>query len=428
MTRPPRPAPRPSARPRRSVRSGRRSTRSCSARTTTTRTRWATSASRRSRRSTGATSGWTSPGSTAGTCTTARSSRDSRSTRTAASRRSRSCARGSSTTRTRSAPPPASAAATCSGSPPGRGVVHSEMFPLLDDAGPNPLELFQIWLNLPAADKMTDPYFTMLWDHDIPRVTADPAVDGRSVIAGRLGDVDAPPPPPNSWASRPEADLAIWLIRLDAGATWTMPAATGPRHGAHALLLRGRRRSTSTARTIGADTAALLEPHRDVALTAGADRGAVPPAPGPPDRRAGRALRPVRDEHPRRARAGVHRLPRHGVRRLAVARPTTPCTRGSRAASPATRTGGSRRSTERRSGQLCSWLGLMLQSPRIENSFDWFANAPCRARRSTCPDRGSTTRAPSSPRPPSAAGRRSSGPGSCRAWPNGFDARRSTSA
>src|SRR6185503_5807865 len=99
----------------------------------------------------------------------------------------------------------------------GGGIVHSEMFPLLDDAGPNPLELFQIWLNLPAVDKLTDPYFTMLWDHDVPRVATTDS-DGRSaevsVIAGRLGTVDAPPPPPNSWASRPEADVAIWLIRL----------------------------------------------------------------------------------------------------------------------------------------------------------------------------------------------------------------------
>src|SRR6266849_1718782 len=51
----------------------------------------------------------------------------------------------------------------------GAGVVHSEMFPLLDAKGPNTLELFQIWLNLPGKDKLVPPYFTMFWDRDIPR-------------------------------------------------------------------------------------------------------------------------------------------------------------------------------------------------------------------------------------------------------------------
>ncbi|MEY4230695.1 MAG: hypothetical protein RLZZ362_1544, partial [Actinomycetota bacterium] len=37
-----------------------------------------------------------------------------------------------------------------------------------------------------------------------------------------------PSPPPHSWASRAESDLAIWHLRLDDGATWTMPAAAGP--------------------------------------------------------------------------------------------------------------------------------------------------------------------------------------------------------
>jgi quercetin 2,3-dioxygenase len=108
----------------------------------------------------------------------------------------------------------------------GKGIVHCEMFPLLDRDGPNPLELFQIWLNLPAADKMVDPYFTMLWDEQLPRHVVD--ADGRraevTVIAGRLEGLQPPAAPPDSWASQPEADLAIWHLVLDAGASWTLPA------------------------------------------------------------------------------------------------------------------------------------------------------------------------------------------------------------
>ncbi len=113
----------------------------------------------------------------------------------------------------------------------GKGVVHSEMFPLLDATGPNDLELFQIWLNLPAVDKMSDPYFTMLWHDDIPQVSLVDE-DGRTtsvtVVAGALDGHTPPPPPPSSWAARAEADVAIWVVRMEPGATVELPAAHGP--------------------------------------------------------------------------------------------------------------------------------------------------------------------------------------------------------
>jgi redox-sensitive bicupin YhaK (pirin superfamily) len=113
----------------------------------------------------------------------------------------------------------------------GKGIVHSEMFPLLDREAPNPLELFQIWLNLPAADKLVEPYFTMLWSDSLPVVRHTDG-DGRTtevtVIAGSLDGRAAPPPPPDSYAAHPEADIAILHVRLEAGARWTLPPAAGP--------------------------------------------------------------------------------------------------------------------------------------------------------------------------------------------------------
>ena len=113
----------------------------------------------------------------------------------------------------------------------GKGIVHAEMFPLLDEKNDNPLELFQIWLNLPARSKMSDPHFTMFWSQDIPRVTATDA-EGRTtdiaVVAGRLQDAGAPlAPPPDSWAAQADADVAIWTLRMAPGARWTLPPAAG---------------------------------------------------------------------------------------------------------------------------------------------------------------------------------------------------------
>ena len=110
----------------------------------------------------------------------------------------------------------------------GAGIVHSEMFPLVERERENTLELFQIWLNLPSKSKFVAPYFTMLWNRDVPRHRAQDAA-GRSVevtvVAGMLGAERPPAPPPNSWASAPDADVAIWTLRFDAGARFELPPA-----------------------------------------------------------------------------------------------------------------------------------------------------------------------------------------------------------
>jgi redox-sensitive bicupin YhaK (pirin superfamily) len=110
----------------------------------------------------------------------------------------------------------------------GAGIVHAEMFPLRQTAEANPVELFQIWLNLPQKKKMVRPYFTMLWADAIPVhrfVDAAGKVAVVTTIAGALDGKVPPPAPPDSWASQPGADVAIWTIELEAGASWTLPSA-----------------------------------------------------------------------------------------------------------------------------------------------------------------------------------------------------------
>lgn len=110
----------------------------------------------------------------------------------------------------------------------GAGVVHAEMFPLVKREQDNPLELFQLWLNLPKASKFADPHFSMFWSDTIPTEEVRDAAGRKAtvrVVAGSFGASHAPPPPPQSWAARADSDVAIWTIALEAGAKLTLPAA-----------------------------------------------------------------------------------------------------------------------------------------------------------------------------------------------------------
>lgn len=111
----------------------------------------------------------------------------------------------------------------------GKGVQHSEMFPLLKKEEENPMELFQIWLNLPKKNKMVEPHFKMLWRESIPNEVIKDSANKTTtveVIAGKLNNQKAPSAPPDSWAADESNEVAIWNIKMEAGAEWKLPKAS----------------------------------------------------------------------------------------------------------------------------------------------------------------------------------------------------------
>ena len=112
----------------------------------------------------------------------------------------------------------------------GKGIQHSEMFPLLYEDKENPLEIFQIWLNLPKANKFVEPHFRMLWKNMIPIIEEIDIKNRRTeitLVAGNYNGKQAPSPTPDSWAASPEHNVTIWTVKMDAKAIWNIPKTEG---------------------------------------------------------------------------------------------------------------------------------------------------------------------------------------------------------
>jgi quercetin 2,3-dioxygenase len=106
----------------------------------------------------------------------------------------------------------------------GRGVIHSEMPEQQDGA----MEGFQLWLNLPAKDKMREPWYRDITAAEIPEFSAD-GVRVR-IIAGSTHGV--------AGAMARETTEPLYLdIHLDPGARFeqALPAA----HNAFVYVYRG---------------------------------------------------------------------------------------------------------------------------------------------------------------------------------------------
>jgi quercetin 2,3-dioxygenase len=107
----------------------------------------------------------------------------------------------------------------------GRGIVHSEM----PEQENGTMEGFQLWLNLPAAQKMAAPWYRDFQSADIPELTTPAGVTVR-VIAGESHGVAGA-------MQRPATEPIYLDLHLPAGARFEQPLP--PVHNAFLVVYRG---------------------------------------------------------------------------------------------------------------------------------------------------------------------------------------------
>jgi len=154
----------------------------------------------------------------------------------------------------------------------GGGIQHCEMFPLVNQKGRNPLQLFQIWLNLPKKDKMVSPAFSMFWAEEQPTASATDE-QGKTtkvrVIAGNYRDTQALPPTQNSWAAEPSHHVNIWVVDIPENGTFEFPAAPTASVNRALYFVEGHSIAISTeSKSIGVRTGLQLDPTKSFSVRA----------------------------------------------------------------------------------------------------------------------------------------------------------------
>jgi redox-sensitive bicupin YhaK (pirin superfamily) len=107
----------------------------------------------------------------------------------------------------------------------GRGLVHSEM----PEQESGRMRGFQLWVNLPARDKMTDPKYQEFAPENIPVATPATGVAVK-VIAGKVGEVSGP-------IVQPATDPVYLDVALAPGKAWEHELPSG--HNAFVYAFEG---------------------------------------------------------------------------------------------------------------------------------------------------------------------------------------------
>lgn len=111
----------------------------------------------------------------------------------------------------------------------GAGILHEEFHGEGFARTGGELEMVQLWVNLPARDKMTAPGYQAIRSADIPVVTLPEGAGTARVIAGELAGKRGP--------ANTFTPINVWDLRLRAGGVADLPLPDGWTTGV--VVLRG---------------------------------------------------------------------------------------------------------------------------------------------------------------------------------------------
>jgi len=111
----------------------------------------------------------------------------------------------------------------------GRGIVHEEYHSRAFAKAGGPFEMVQIWVNLPARDKMAAPGYQGILSADIPAVELPGGAGKARVIAGEYLGAKGP--------AHTFTAINVWDVRLNRGADVTLELPEG--HTGVIVLLDG---------------------------------------------------------------------------------------------------------------------------------------------------------------------------------------------
>ena len=145
----------------------------------------------------------------------------------------------------------------------GAGILHEEFHSEAFTRDGGELEMVQLWVNLPARDKMATPGYQAIVDAQIPSV---PLPEGAGSVRVIAGDYLGHKGPAHTFTP-----IDVWDLRLNQGAQVTLPVPEG--HTAAVVVLRGT--VQVNGETVVRDAQMVLLDRAGDALTLDANNDAV---------------------------------------------------------------------------------------------------------------------------------------------------------